>query len=44
VLSGWHYVIPALLFEVLIYALTMWIFGREFVRAQWHSLRALRPS
>jgi O-antigen/teichoic acid export membrane protein len=42
VLSGWHYVIPALLFEALIYALTMWIFGREFVRAQWHSLRALR--
>ena len=42
VLSGWHYVIPAVLFEALIYALTMWIFGREFVRAQWQSLRALR--
>ena len=42
VVSGWHYVIPAVLFETLIYALTMWIFGRDFVRAQWHSLRALR--
>jgi O-antigen/teichoic acid export membrane protein len=44
VLSGWHYVIPAVGFEAAVYALVMWIFGRDFVRAQWQSLRSLRAS
>jgi O-antigen/teichoic acid export membrane protein len=44
VVSGWQYVIPAVLFQGFVYALTMWVFGRAFVRAQWQSLRALRSS